>query len=312
MAAAIDADFDGIYVEFGKNFLEVGEDACGKRSAIIYIEESEALGFAERSVEGEDIIFLFVAGIVTNGPVGDDEVGEGVARAPIVVAAIVDGLVEDEVDDGIGGIARALHGGYLVGGQVLDKARSDLLWSAYKDGFGGDGGELSFAEIGDVDEGFFGVDGDDGGIAKHAVFVMRLEDFDELVGDAAEAAGQDGAFGVAAGEEILGVVEADVGGSVVRGGAPIGRAENVPPLLDLGGVGGGEVREGLGVEFGHAVTDFHFEDVVSEFLEAGDDFFRIGELGDARLPCVGDISFVDEGGIGHVDEGEFRPIAEAN
>lgn len=50
---------------------------------------------------------------------------------------------------------------------------------------------------------------------------MRLEDFDELVGDAAKTARKNGAFGIAAGEKIPGVVEADVGGGVVRGGAPV-------------------------------------------------------------------------------------------
>jgi len=39
----------------------------------------ERLGFPQRCVEGEDVVFGLVAGIVANGPVGDDEVGEGFA-----------------------------------------------------------------------------------------------------------------------------------------------------------------------------------------------------------------------------------------
>ena len=59
-----------------------------------------------------------VAGSVAHGPVGDDEIGEGVAGAPGVVAAIVDGLVEDGVDDRIGGVSGFAHGGFLFGGKA--------------------------------------------------------------------------------------------------------------------------------------------------------------------------------------------------
>ena len=102
MAAAIDADFDGVDIKFWKNFLEISENARGEGLAIGFLEERGAKFLAERSVAGEDVVFLFVAGIVTDGPVGDDKVGEGISGTPVVVSAIVDGFVEDEVDDGIG------------------------------------------------------------------------------------------------------------------------------------------------------------------------------------------------------------------
>ena len=50
---------------------------------------------------------------------------------------------------------------------------------------------------------FFGDDGDDGGFAEHAFFVFGLEDFDEFVRDAAEAAGENDALGVFAGDQTL-------------------------------------------------------------------------------------------------------------
>ena len=125
----------GSTLNSGMNFLEIGENAGGEGLAICFVEKRGTEFFAERSVEGEDVVFLFVAGIVADGPVGDDEVGEGVAGAPVVVAAIVDGLVEDEVDDGIGSEARAAHGGSLFGGQTLNDARGDVFRRAHEHGF---------------------------------------------------------------------------------------------------------------------------------------------------------------------------------
>ena len=118
VAAAIDADFDGIDVELRHQFLEIGEHTGGESFARVFVEQRGALSFAQRRVEREDVVFLFVAGLIANGPVGDDEIGEGVAGAPVVVAAIVDGLVEDDVDDGIGREARAVHGGFLCVGET--------------------------------------------------------------------------------------------------------------------------------------------------------------------------------------------------
>src|SRR5580693_7724418 len=107
--------------------------------------------------------------------------------------------------------------------------------------------------------------------------------------DATETAWQDGALAVAAGEQIVGVIKADIRGSVRRGGAPIGRPVNIPPLLDFRSVGGCESREGKRVELGHALLDFHFQNVFAEFQEAGDDLLWVGKLSDAGFPSVRDV-----------------------
>src|SRR5690348_17548879 len=122
MAAAVNANFDRIDVELRKDFLEIGENARGKRLAALDVEERGPLLFTERSVEGENIVFLFVSGVVADGPIGDDEIRERIAGAPVVVTPIVNGLVEDDVHDGIWGITRAPHGGFLRGGQFRDDA----------------------------------------------------------------------------------------------------------------------------------------------------------------------------------------------
>ena len=80
VAAAVDADFDGVDVEFGEQFLEIFQRFRGEGFAIGFFEKRGALGFAQRRVEGEDVVFRLVAGIVADGPVGDDEVGEGFSR----------------------------------------------------------------------------------------------------------------------------------------------------------------------------------------------------------------------------------------
>ena len=49
--------------------------------------------------------------------------------------------------------------------------------------------------VGDADFVLVGDDGDHGGVAQHAVSVVRLESFDEFVSDAAEAAGKNHALG---------------------------------------------------------------------------------------------------------------------
>ena len=104
----------------------------------------------------------------------------------------------------------------------------------------------------------------------------------------------------------LALYEADVCGSVWRGGAPVRRAVDIPPLLNFRSVAGGEFREGQGVELGHALVNLHFQNVFAEFLEAGDDSFGIRKLRDSGFPGVGDVGFVDERGIGHVDHREFQ------
>ncbi len=154
-----------------------------------------------------------------------------------------------------------------------------MLGSAHQNGFRGHGRELSFAQISDVNRAFVLDDGDDCGVAQHALLVFWKQDFDELVRDAAKTSGQDGALAVAADEEILGVVKADIRGSVWSGGAPVGRAKHVPPLLDLRRVAGSKFREGQGVQFVHALLNFHFQNVFAKFQEAGHDFLWSKEAG---------------------------------
>src|ERR1700676_641305 len=203
VAAAVDANFDGSDIEFGQQLLEVREDAGCESLAIGFVEKSGAQLFAERRIEGQNVVFLFVAGFITDGPIRDDDVGKGVAGAPGVVAAVVDRLIEDHVDDGIGRVADVAHGGALLGRKAEDDARRDLFWSAEEDGLGGDSNELVFVKIGDADRILRLHYSDDGSATDHAIFVVRLQDLDETMRDATEAAGQNGAFSVASGDEVL-------------------------------------------------------------------------------------------------------------
>ena len=43
MAAAVNADFDGIDIEFRQQFLEVGEHLSGERFAIVFFEQRGSL-----------------------------------------------------------------------------------------------------------------------------------------------------------------------------------------------------------------------------------------------------------------------------
>src|SRR5215472_7974706 len=105
MAAAIEANLDGVAVELGHKILEIGQDTRGKLLTTRFVEQGKSLRFAERGVEREDIVFLAIARRVADGPIGDDEIGEDVSGAPGVVAAIVNGLVENQVDNRIGSVA---------------------------------------------------------------------------------------------------------------------------------------------------------------------------------------------------------------
>ena len=96
-----------------------------------------------------------------------------------------------------------------------------MFRGAHEHGFRGDGGELSFVEVGDANSVFVLNDGDDGGIAQHALFVFWLQDFDEFVSDAAEAAGKDDALGVGSRGQILGRGDADKRRGVFADGSPV-------------------------------------------------------------------------------------------
>ena len=89
----------GSTLNSGRSFLKSRRTLEAICLAAFIGEKLVAVFFVQRRVEREDIVFLFVAGLIADGPIGDDEIGEGVAGAPGVVAAIVDGLVEDHVDD---------------------------------------------------------------------------------------------------------------------------------------------------------------------------------------------------------------------
>jgi len=64
--------------------------------------------------------------------------------------------------------------------------------------------------VSDADRVFVLDGGDDNGVVEHALFVFRLEDFDELVGDAAEARKNHCAWRRRA-DEVLHVGETDEG-----------------------------------------------------------------------------------------------------
>ena len=100
---------------------------------------------------------------------------------------------------------------------------------------------MSGVEIGDAHAVVAGNDGDYRGFAEHAFFVFGQQNFDELVGDAAEAAGENHALAVVAGDHALQGGERHKRGGVFSGGAPVGGAVAVPPLLDFRSVAAGEI-----------------------------------------------------------------------
>ena len=78
MTAAVQANLDGVDVEFRQGLLEILQHSCGQRFAVVFLKENGTLGFTKRGVEGEDVVCGVIAGIVADGPVSNDEVGEGI------------------------------------------------------------------------------------------------------------------------------------------------------------------------------------------------------------------------------------------
>ena len=62
---------------------------------------------------------------------------------------------------------------------------------------------MAGVEIGYAHAVFIGDHRDDGGLAEHAIFVLRLQNFDEFVGDATEAARKNDALTVVAIRQAL-------------------------------------------------------------------------------------------------------------
>ncbi len=88
---------------------------------------------------------------------------------------------------------------------------------------------------------------------------------------------------------------------VLRGRAPVRGTITVPPLLDFGRIGRRVFGERLRVQFREAPANLNSEHVFAKSAEAFADFFRIGQLIDARFPRVGNKCVVDDRGIGIVD-----------
>ncbi len=89
-------------------------------------------------VEGEDVEFLLVAGMFRSHPVGHNEVGKAISRAPGVVTQLDDGFVENKVHHRIRDVADLMHRLALFVGYALDDAAGDELRGRHDDGFGGD------------------------------------------------------------------------------------------------------------------------------------------------------------------------------
>src|SRR5260370_28024393 len=131
MSAAVDAYFHRIDIQFRHQLSKIDENACGERLAVLFFEQGCALIFAERRIERKNVVFLLVAWVFLDGPVSNDEIGESVSRAPVVVSAVVDGLVEYDLHDGIGGGADAAHRGFLLVGQAHDDSGPDVHLRAH-------------------------------------------------------------------------------------------------------------------------------------------------------------------------------------
>ena len=90
-------------------------------------------------VATQDIVFLLVSRLIAGDPIGDDEIGEGISRAPSVVALIKYGLVENQVYDWVWNVTHLLHRVVLLLWQTFHQAASDKLWRRHDDGFCGYG-----------------------------------------------------------------------------------------------------------------------------------------------------------------------------
>src|SRR5262249_21668735 len=158
---------------------------------------------------------------------------------------------ENQVDNRIGSVAHPPHGGQLCFGEAAQQPRSDKFRNADNSGFGADCGELALVMIDNLHAILGRPDIHYAGVTQHALLELRLEDFDELVGYAAEAAWKNDAM-VGAGGDVLEGADANECRGVGGGCAPVGWAVTVPPLLNFWSVAGRVFAERLGIKFSDA------------------------------------------------------------
>src|SRR4029077_5857337 len=176
MPSTVYVYFDRINIRSRHHLLEVTQHVGGDLARADFVDQVPAIFFFHRRIATENVVFLWMTGLLANHPVRDHDVSKGISWTPGIVSTIENWFVEDEIHHRVGNIANLLHGLTLLAGQAFNNASSDEFGSSHDDRLGSN--RLQFAAEHVCHLYLFSLrnHGHDGRPGQHPIAVFGLQD----------------------------------------------------------------------------------------------------------------------------------------